>query len=111
MYTILGLDIGGTKTAVVEGSYNGEILQRHEIETLADQPVHRTIPRMTSLMKEVIVQAAAAGRFVNHISVSIGGPLKIKDGILLDPPHLMGMAWLCVETLCICSISSASSGC
>ena len=90
MYTILGLDIGGTKTAVVEGSYEGEILQRLEIETLSAQPVTSTIPRITSLMRDVIIQAAADGRFINHISVSIGGPLKIQEGFLIDPPHLPG---------------------
>lgn len=90
MYTILGLDIGGTKTAVVEGSYEGEILQRLEIKTLSNKPVSSTIPRITSLMRDVIVKAAAYGRFIDHISVSIGGPLKINEGFLIDPPHLIG---------------------
>jgi len=90
MYTILGLDIGGTKTAVVEGTYTGEILQRLEIPTLSDRPVQETFPRITDLMKEVIINAAASERFVNYISVSIGGPLSIKEGVMIDPPHLMG---------------------
>jgi hypothetical protein len=34
-HTIIGLDIGGTKTAVVEGSAQAEILQREEIATEA----------------------------------------------------------------------------
>ena len=36
--TILGLDIGGTKTACVEGTLDGQILQRTEMPTRATQP-------------------------------------------------------------------------
>ena len=90
MRTIIGLDIGGTKTAVVEGAYDGEILQRIAYPTEAERPFEETFPRLESTMRQVIATAATAERFVAAISVSIGGPLRISDGHLIDPPHLPG---------------------
>jgi glucokinase len=87
---ILGLDVGGTKTAVVEGDRDAVIWQRHELATEAHRPFSETFPRLQTLMQQVIAQAAAQGRRVAAISVSIGGPLRIAAGELIDPPHLPG---------------------
>ncbi|MGA2777366.1 MAG: ROK family protein [Steroidobacteraceae bacterium] len=88
--TLLGLDIGGTKLACVEGDRNGRILQREELPTLASQPFDTRFPAVVALMKSQIKRARAAGREVTALSVAIGGPLNIADGILFDPPHLPG---------------------
>lgn len=88
--TILGLDIGGTKTAVVEGTFNAEVLQRTEIFTEAGRPFDETFPRLALLIEQTIAQATQAGRNVTALSVSIGGPLRIGEGVLLNPPHLPG---------------------
>jgi glucokinase len=88
--TIIGLDVGGTKTAVVEGSAQAEILQREEIATEASCPFDETFPRIIELMKKTIDVAQRSDREVIAVSVSIGGPLKIAEGVLIDPPHLPG---------------------
>jgi len=88
--TIIGLDIGGTKTAVVEGSAQAEILQRAEMATEARRPFDETFPRIAGLMKKTIDVARRADREALAVSVSIGGPLKIAEGVLIDPPHLPG---------------------
>jgi glucokinase len=88
--TIIGLDIGGTKTAVVEGSTQVEILQREEISTEASRPFDETFPRIAALIKKTIEAARRSGREAMAISVSIGGPLKIAEGVMIDPPHLPG---------------------
>jgi glucokinase len=88
--TIIGLDIGGTKTAVVEGSAQAEILRREEIATEACKPFDETFPRITTLIKQTIESARRSGREFIAISVSIGGPLKIAEGVMIDPPHLPG---------------------
>ena len=88
--TILGLDIGGTKTAVLEGTYEAEILQRHEFPTEAALPFKEKFPALVELMKMIIDNAYRADRLIKAISVSIGGPLRIGEGILIDPPHLPG---------------------
>jgi len=88
--TIIGLDVGGTKTAVVEGSALAEILQREEIATEAARPFNETFPRISDLINKTIEAARQSNREVIAISVSIGGPLKIAEGVLIDPPHLPG---------------------
>ncbi len=88
--TVLGLDVGGTKTAVVEGTREAVILQRRAIATEAHRPFDETFPRLVGLMDAALREAEAAGRRVAAISVSIGGPLRIDEGMLIDPPHLPG---------------------
>lgn len=88
--SILGLDIGGTKTAVVEGTREAAILQRRAVPTRAEEPFGQTFPHLAALMDETIRDAEAAGRRIEAISVSVGGPLRIGAGVLIDPPHLPG---------------------
>src|ERR1700722_17705218 len=88
--SIVGLDIGGTKTACVEGAFDGAILQRLEMPTNAQSPFHVTFPEIKVRVHSLIGNAKKAGRRVAAISVSIGGPLKIDEGLLINPPHLPG---------------------
>ncbi len=89
--TIIGLDIGGTKTAVVEGDpATGAALQREEMPTHAQVPFAERFPAIAQVIDRVQDAAGHAGRRVRAISVSVGGPLRIGEGVLLDPPHLPG---------------------
>lgn len=88
--TILGMDVGGTKTAIVEGDGAARIRQRVEIPTEAARPFAETMPRLVALLRQTIVTAQQAGRQIVALSVAIGGPLRIQEGVLLDPPHLPG---------------------
>src|SRR5262249_6564119 len=88
--TIIGLDVGGTKTAVVEGTRGAEILQRREVPTEAHRPFDETFPAFAAIIEQTIARAVEAGREVSALSVSIGGPLRIDEGVLIDPPHLPG---------------------
>jgi glucokinase len=88
--TILGLDIGGTKTAIVEGTREAEILQRTVFATEAARPFDDVFPRIVQHATAMLAQSRASARRVTAVSVSIGGPLCIGDGVLLDPPHLPG---------------------
>ena len=90
MRTVLGLDIGGTKTACVEGTAQGEILQRVETPTHATEPFLSTFPLIARQVRELIRTAQNSGRTIAAISVSVGGPLKIDEGVLINPPHLPG---------------------
>ena len=88
--SLLGLDIGGTKIACVEGTAGAEILQREEIPTRATQPFEQTLPAILGLVRRQIAEAGAQGRKVTGLSVSVGGPLRIEQGVLRNPPHLPG---------------------
>lgn len=90
MKTIIGLDVGGTKTAVVEGTAEANILQRHEFPTEAHRPFTEVFPRLAKLIDQTIANAVDSGRRPVALSVSIGGPLRIQEGLLLNPTHLPG---------------------
>ncbi len=49
--TVLGVDVGGTKTAVVEGTKRGEILQRHEVPTEGRLPFDEAFARVAELLR------------------------------------------------------------
>lgn len=88
--SLIGLDIGGTKIACVEGNRAGRILQRAEMPTFAGQAFEKSLPAIVEEVHRQVDAAGAGGRRIVALSVSIGGPLRIREGILLDPPHLPG---------------------
>jgi glucokinase len=88
--SIVGLDVGGSKIACVEGTAAGRILAREVLETRPQVPFETTFPDLVALVQRRIDAARQAGRQVVAVSVSIGGPLRIASGRLLDPPHLPG---------------------
>jgi glucokinase len=88
--TLLGLDIGGSKIACVEGTHDAQILQRLEMPTHGSRPFEQTLPLLLAQLNELMARSRAAGREIIAVSVSIGGPLRIAEGVLLDPPHLPG---------------------
>jgi glucokinase len=90
LQTILGFDVGGTKTAVVEGTREAHILQRTELMTEAQRPFAETFPRIVEAANQIVRNSKAADCDLTALSVSVGGPLKINEGILIDPPHLPG---------------------
>lgn len=87
---ILGIDIGGTKTAVVEGTTSGEILQREAIPTEGHKPFEESFSRIIELARKTIATANERGRDIVAISLSCPGPLKIEEGVFIDPPNLSG---------------------
>ena len=68
----------------------GRILERIEMPTHAAEPFAETFPAIVEKAKAVMDAARRAGRMIGAISVSIGGPLRIDEGFLLNPPHLPG---------------------
>lgn len=83
MKKYIGIDIGGTKCAVVLGSGEGNILEKVRFETT---DVHETLGRIlteTAQMKENHPDAISVG-------ISCGGPLDPKRGIIQSPPNLPG---------------------
>jgi glucokinase len=84
---ILGLDIGGTKTAAVVGTCRGTIVSHTRIQTQASAGFEKSYGAILTMAHEVM--AAYAGQ-VAALSVSIGGPLDVLRGIIQSPPNLPG---------------------
>lgn len=77
MYT--GIDIGGTKCAVVLSDDNGKVLKKERFPTTRFE---KTLARIIETTERVGVG--------NAIGISCGGPLDSERGIILSPPNLPG---------------------
>ena len=75
----IGVDIGGTKCAVVLGDENGIAEKRRWETTTCEKTVARIIAEIRSFQ----------GRF-DAIGISCGGPLDTERGVILSPPNLPG---------------------
>ncbi len=56
----------------------------------SEKPFSQTSDRFFNEINRTIQSSKDSGRQPAAISVSIGGPLKIKKGYLINPPHLTG---------------------
>ena len=93
---IVGLDVGGTKTAVVRGSLTGAILWRKQIATLPERGFAATFDDLTGTVREAV---GAGPERVIALSVSIGGPLDVLQGIIKGPPNLPGWVHIPLKRL------------
>ncbi|MBQ3489061.1 MAG: ROK family protein [Clostridia bacterium] len=75
----IGVDIGGTKCAVVLGDHNG-IAKKIRFETKGPE---ETIANIKYAVASLADHADAIG-------ISCGGPLDAKKGLILSPPNLLG---------------------
>jgi len=85
--SLIGLDIGGTKTAVVCGTPRGEILWRTQFATSPERGFEQTFAELTRTVEESLERES---RSPQALSVSIGGPLDVLKGVIKSPPNLPG---------------------
>ena len=82
---LVGVDIGGTKTAICLSAGVPHILWRREFATLPqDGPEHALHSIICCIHKGL----AETGCTATAIGVSCGGPLDSSAGIILSPPNL-----------------------
>lgn len=87
MKYLLGIDIGGTKCAVILADENLKIIDRIQIPTVDRQT---TITQLFASADSLINQHNIANTAVIGIGVSCGGPLDSVNGIIQSPPNLPG---------------------
>ena len=85
--SILGLDVGGTKIGVIIGTPTGEIHARRSFATHPERGFQPVFDEMVHVAEQVIDEARSP---VTAVSVSIGGPLDVLNGIIKSPPNLPG---------------------
>ncbi len=82
----IGIDIGGTKTAVLLITEEGKVLERTQFATITGKDGWKeTVEGVKGLVAQLIEKAPA-----KSIGVSCGGPLDSKKGLILSPPNLPG---------------------
>jgi len=82
----IGVDIGGTKTAIIVSSRPPRIDGRIEFATRPAQGPARALKLITDGIRELLHGPAAAA--IRGIGVSCGGPLDRVRGIMQAPPNL-----------------------
>ena len=82
----IGIDIGGTKCAVMLAEVSGDninFVKKEKLKTDNNEPALSVIEKFCSIIdefkKDVIIDA---------IGISCGGPLDSKKGIIMRPPNL-----------------------
>jgi len=76
--TLIGIDIGGTKCAVVRGDAAGQVMEKVRFETTSRD---ETLKRILAETERMANGAAAIG-------ISCGGPLDERRGVIMAPPNL-----------------------
>ncbi len=83
----LGIDIGGTKCAVLRGDETGRVIDKVRFPTTSPQ---ETLDRIYAAADRLIAEGQDAGEDPIAIGVSCGSPLDSKRGIIQEPPNLPG---------------------
>ena len=85
----IGLDIGGTKCAVVIGNENFEILRKIFFETRTDQRGWvEILDEFKSHIDSLLLEFPKEK--LKRIGISCGGPLDSVEGVIYSPPNLPG---------------------
>jgi glucokinase len=84
---LLGIDIGGTKTAVCVGTEKGDIAASQRIAMRADEPMADYIGRLSDLCHGVLKEAGVRLDRVKAVGISAPGPLDARQGLLIAPPN------------------------
>jgi glucokinase len=101
---IIGVDLGGTKCAVVLGChfnkgnnelhdvYNKEIaiLDKIVFPTEVQKGVKYTLDKIYEHIETILKRNGKNTKEIERIGISCGGPLDSKRGIIVSPPNLFG---------------------
>jgi glucokinase len=84
----LGIDIGGTKCAVVLGDSSFSIKKKVFFETKVERGYHAIIGEFQKHIDSILKEYPAES--LKRIGISCGGPLDSRTGMIYSPPNLPG---------------------
>ena len=84
----VGVDVGGTKTAVVISANPPAVVERTEFPTLAAKGADRALRLVKEGIRRLLAQQRLELSAIKRIGVSCGGPLDRIQGIIQSPPNL-----------------------
>lgn len=85
----LGIDIGGTKCAVVVGDSNFNIFERIQFDTRTAERDYREVINEFFMHIDSLFESRPK-EHLKAIGISCGGPLDSKKGMIYSPPNLPG---------------------
>lgn len=87
---LIGIDIGGTKCAVIYGRMRGRSLTVVDKIKFPTTEVTQTLENMERGVAELFSRYGLSARNTAAIGVSCGGPLDSQKGVVMSPPNLKG---------------------
>jgi glucokinase len=84
----LGIDIGGTKCAVIAGTWDMKILEKRGFPTETGKGPGHAINLLLNSASEIV--STLGPENLKAIGISCGGPLDSTKGIVQSPPNLPG---------------------
>ena len=87
---ILGIDVGGTKCAIIYGQKEGDKLRIIDKIRFNTTDVGQTIQNIFNTLSAVMHKYALTAGNTTAIGISCGGPLDSIKGIVMSPPNLPG---------------------
>lgn len=87
---LLGIDIGGTKTAACVGTEAGKILASARMSSGGFARFDDYVAALSDLCRGVIDTAGVRLADIPAVGISAPGPLSVARGVLLDPPNNPG---------------------
>uniref|UniRef100_UPI0032166B2E ROK family protein n=1 Tax=uncultured Draconibacterium sp. TaxID=1573823 RepID=UPI0032166B2E len=84
----IGIDIGGTKCAIVIGDKEFRIHQKVQFETRTERGYLEILNEFHRNIEELFLKYPREN--LKQIGISCGGPLDSKKGVIYSPPNLPG---------------------
>ena len=84
----IGLDIGGTKCAVVVGDKDFNLYRKVQFETRIERGYTEILNEFHQHIEELLNEFSKEK--LKRIGISCGGPLDSKEGVIYSPPNLPG---------------------
>jgi len=88
----IGLDIGGTKSAITlaELRHGIQLLDKIHFDTATEKGFSYAYEKLCRGMEEILARNQLDFSRVRAIGISCGGPLDSRRGVILNPPNLPG---------------------
>jgi glucokinase len=96
---LLGIDIGGTKLAVVIADNQGRLLHKIRQPTQAYQGGRAVLDKILALVHQILAESGLKPADVACIGVSCPGPVDTKTGLIHSPPNLPGWGEIRLKTI------------
>jgi len=84
----IGIDVGGTKTAIVLSANPPAVLGRMEFATVPAKGADRALKLAKDGIRNLLAQQGLEKSIIKRIGVSCGGPLDRIRGVIQSPPNL-----------------------
>lgn len=86
----LGVDIGGTKIALVVGDSRGKILVRKDLRTLKHGRAWESVYEIVEVGRAILKESRIARNKVVGVGIGIPGPVDSTKGVVPFSPHMKG---------------------